>query len=92
MLRVQTLAIEGSVIVCEYFFREFHSRGSYEYLSAWAAEVDRVGREGWKVLDSDRRPKQFGLWTVVLVRPAQEFCDRKAESDRSEDSEGHGSQ
>ncbi len=76
------------MIVCEYFFKEFYSRGSDEYLNAWTAEVDRMGWEGWKVLDSARRPKRFGLWTVVLVRPAQEFCDRKAESDRSEDSEG----
>lgn len=78
------------MIVCEYFFKEFYSRGSDEYVNAWVAEVDRLGWEGWKVLDSTRRPKQPGFWTVVLVRPAQEFCDRELRSDRSEDAEGSG--
>jgi len=33
------------MIICEYFFKEFYSRGSDEYLNAWAAEVDRMGWE-----------------------------------------------
>lgn len=78
------------MIVCEYFFKEFYSRGSDEYLNAWAAEVDRLGSDGWKVLDSTRRPERPGFWTVVLVRPAQEFCDRQLGSDRLEDPEGSG--
>jgi hypothetical protein len=75
------------MIVCEYFFKEFDSRGSDEYLSAWAAEVDRMGCVGWRVIDSTRRRKQPGLWTVLLVRPAPEFCGREIKSDRWEDSE-----
>jgi hypothetical protein len=35
------------MIVCEYFFKGFYSRGSEEYLNAWAAEIDRMCWEGW---------------------------------------------
>jgi hypothetical protein len=76
------------VIVCEYFFKEFYSRGSDEYLNAWAAEVDRMGGQGWQVLDSTRRAKRPGVWTVVLVRPAPELGAHGMRSDRSEDSKG----
>jgi hypothetical protein len=78
------------VIVCEYFFKEFYSKGSDEYLNAWAAEVDRLGCQGWKVLDSTRRPRQPGLWTVVLVRPAGEFCARDPKPERLQDAEDCG--
>jgi hypothetical protein len=74
------------MIVCEYFFKEFDARGSDEYLNAWAAEVDRMGGLGWKVADSTRRRKQPGVWSVLLVRPAQEFCGRETKSDRRKDS------
>jgi hypothetical protein len=61
------------VIVCEYFFKEFYSQGSDEYLYAWAREVDVLADEGWKVLDSVRQPRHPGYWTTVLGRPVQEF-------------------
>jgi hypothetical protein len=77
------------VIVCEYFFKEFYSRGSDEYLNAWAGEIDRMGCEGWKVVDSTRRSQCPGTWTVVLVRPASEFCDRETKSNRSSDAAGN---
>ena len=64
------------MIVCEYFFKEFHSRGSDEYLRAWAAQVDRMAAEGWRVLDCSRKPQQ-GFWTVILGRPNEEFTHYK---------------
>jgi hypothetical protein len=60
------------MIICEYFFLQFYSRGSGEYLHAWAAEVDRMADEGWRVLDCSRKP-QPGFWTVILGRPQSEF-------------------
>jgi hypothetical protein len=35
------------MIVCEYFFKGFNARGSDEYLSAWAADMDRTAGEDW---------------------------------------------
>jgi len=68
------------MIVCEYVFKEFYSRGSDQYLNAWAAQVDRLGREGWEVLDSIRCQGRPGVWTVVLARPAEAHRKRKAEA------------
>jgi hypothetical protein len=56
------------MIVCEYFFKEFYSRGSNDYLSAWAAQVDCMAGKGWQVLDCRRKP-QPGFWTVIFERP-----------------------
>jgi hypothetical protein len=57
-------AVGGLVmIVCEYFFKEFHARGNGDYLSAWVAQVDQMGAEGWKVLDCCRKNDQPGFWT-----------------------------
>jgi hypothetical protein len=67
---------EEIVIVCEYFFKEFHSRGSDDYLNAWVAQVDRMSCDGWKVLDATPRPNRAGFWTVVLVRAAEEISGR----------------
>jgi hypothetical protein len=72
------------VIVCEYFFKKFYSRGSDEYLHAWATEVDRMADEGWKVLDCCRQWQSPGFWTVVLVRPAHEFRSLEVEQDLQE--------
>ena len=75
------------MIVCEYFFMGFYSRGSQEYLNAWASEIDRMCWDGWEVLDSTRRLEAPGFWPVVLVRPPRKSCHRKTQSDRLEDSE-----
>lgn len=72
------------MIACEYFFKEFYSRGSDEYLNHWAAQVDRMSSEGWQVLDSTRRAGHPGFWTVVLVRPAHLFPDSGIPTRRSE--------
>ena len=61
------------MIVCEYFFKEFHSKGSDEYLDAWAEELDRLSDQGWRVLDSVRQPRRPGYWILVLGRPEHEF-------------------
>jgi hypothetical protein len=57
------------MIVCEYLFMDFCSRGTDDYLCAWAAKVDKMGNQGWEVLESLRRPATPGLWTVLLWRP-----------------------
>jgi hypothetical protein len=69
------------MIVCEYFFKGFYSRGSEEYLNAWAAEIDRMCWEGWEVLDSTRRLEDSGFWTVVLVRPPRAHSESSRRSD-----------
>ena len=70
------------MIVCEYCFKEFYTRGSEDYLNSWVAQVDRMANEGWEVLDSTRREGRPGLWTVVLARPAAEFRKTSSEEDR----------
>ncbi len=79
------------MVVCEYFFKEFYSRGSEEYLNSWVAQVDRMGREGWEVLDSTRCPLHPGSWTVVLTRPARGVRHPEAHQTPSED-EGYSGQ
>ncbi len=61
------------MIVCEYFFKAFYTRGSEEYLHAWAMEVDLLAEEGWKVLDCRRQTHGRGFWTVIFARPAHQF-------------------
>lgn len=78
------------MIVCEYCFKEFYTRGSEDYLNTWVAQVDRLAREGWEVLDSTRREGQPGLWTVVLARPAAEFRKPGNEEDSLSDSSEAG--
>ncbi len=60
------------MIVYEYFFKEFHARGNGDYLTKWAAQVDQLAAEGWKVLDCCRKNEQPGFWTVILGRPERE--------------------
>ena len=71
------------MIVCEYIFKEFNSRGNDEYLDSWTSQVDRMGEEGWEVLECVRRPGSFGLWTVLLCRPGQNGFRRKMRHDLS---------
>jgi hypothetical protein len=59
------------MIVCEYLFMDFYSRGNDEDLYAWATKVDQMGYQGWEVLECIRRPRSFGLWTVLLSRPTR---------------------
>lgn len=73
------------MIICEYFFKQFHSRGSNEYLNAWASEVDEMADQGWRVLDCCRESRAPGLWTVVFGRPADEFLPLRVEDDQEED-------
>jgi hypothetical protein len=75
------------MIVCEYFFVDFHSRGNDEYLYAWATMVDQMGNQGWEVLECIRRSGRFGLWTVLLFRPSPNGPRNKLRHDRSEDRE-----
>ena len=65
------------MIVCEYFFKAFDSRGSDDYFDAWAREVDLLGDQGWKVVDSLRQHGRPGNWTLVLGRPESEFSDKQ---------------
>jgi molybdopterin-binding protein len=58
-------------IFCEYVFKSFHSRGSDDYINAWAADIDRMTDEGWKVLGSERSQTAF-QWTVCLYREGAE--------------------
>jgi hypothetical protein len=61
------------MIVCEYLFKAFYTRGSEEYLDTWAMEVDLLAEEGWKVLDCCRQAQGRGFWTLILARPAHLF-------------------
>lgn len=76
---------EKSMIVCEYFFKDFNSRGSDEYLDSWASHVDHMADEGWEVLECIRRPGNFGLWTVLLSRPSGDGPRHQLRRDISED-------
>jgi hypothetical protein len=62
------------MIVCEYLFKVFNSRGSDDYLLAWTIQVDCMAAEGWTVLECYRDPGQPGFWTTVLWRSAERFC------------------
>jgi hypothetical protein len=75
------------MIVCEYLFMDFHSRGNDEYLCAWAIDVDQMGHQGWEVLECTRMPRRFGVWTVVLFRPSGNGPRNKLRHDGSEDRE-----
>lgn len=75
------------MIGCEYIFKEFNSLGSDEYLNSWASEVDRLGNEGWEVIECVRRPGNAGLWTVTLCRQNQERPLDKMRQDLSIDCE-----
>jgi molybdopterin-binding protein len=55
-------------MACEYVFKDFYSRGSDEYINTWAAEVDQLAGEGWKILDSVRSQGKPFQWTVCLYR------------------------
>ena len=61
----------------EYFFKRFYSRGDDEYLRAWAAEIDLMADQEWKVLDCHRQASP-GFWITILGRPAHEFRDEGA--------------
>jgi len=58
------------MIVCEYVFKEFNTKGSNEDMDSWASHVDLMGEEGWAVLECNRKPASLGLWTVP-VEPLQ---------------------
>lgn len=73
------------MIVCEYFFKAFYTRGSEEYLNTWAMEVDLLSKEGWKVLDCCRQTQSCGFWTVILARPAHLFHRESVEGRFPED-------
>jgi hypothetical protein len=73
------------MIACEYIFKEFNSLGSDEHLDRWALEVDRLGDEGWEILECVRRPGRPGFWTVLLCRPGQKDSHRKMRLDLSGD-------
>jgi molybdopterin-binding protein len=57
------------VIAHEYFYKGFRSRGDDDYISQWAAEIDRMAAAGWEVLGSERMPGIPFQWTVCLYRP-----------------------
>jgi hypothetical protein len=73
------------MIVFEYFFKEFNARGSGEYLSAWAADVDQMADEGWELVE--RIPRLHGQWTVLFCRPDQRLQWQETERDLPMDSE-----
>jgi hypothetical protein len=72
------------MILCEYFFVDFYSRGNDEYLYAWATKVDQMGDQGWEVLECIQRPRNFGLWTVLLCRSSRNGPRRKLRNGISE--------
>jgi hypothetical protein len=72
------------MIVCEYFFKEFKARASDEYLSAWAADVDRMADEGWEVVE--HIPREYGQWTVLLSSAGQKHRCQETQKDLSKDS------
>ena len=53
---------------CEVFLKDFYTRGTDEYLSHWANEVDWMAAEGWKVIECCRQSGRPGFWTVVFGR------------------------
>jgi hypothetical protein len=71
------------MIVREYFFKEFNARGNDEYLSAWAADVDRMGDEGWEVVEHTQR-----LWTMdcITIQSGSETPSSRNPEDLSKDS------
>lgn len=73
------------MVVCEFFFKPFHSRGSNDYLNAWAADVDCMAAEGWAVVECCRLSGHPGFWTVVLGRPAQQVCSLESKPESQDD-------
>lgn len=58
---------------CEMFLKEFHARGSDEYLNHWAKEVDWMAAEGWTVVECCRQLERPGFWTVVFGRVRRRY-------------------
>jgi hypothetical protein len=56
------------MIVCEYLFTEFNTRGSDEYVARWAEHLDETLAEGWEVVDAVRKSSADGMWSVCLAR------------------------
>jgi hypothetical protein len=73
------------MIIFEYFFKVFDARGSGEYLSAWATDVDRMADQGWELVE--RIPRLHGQWTVLFCRPGERFHRHETEKNVSKDLE-----
>jgi hypothetical protein len=73
------------MVLCEFFFKEFHSRGSDDYVYVWSSEVDKMAAQGWTVIECCRQSEHPGFWTVVLGRPAQQFCCPERKNDLAQD-------
>jgi hypothetical protein len=73
-LLVRLVLLGAAMIVCEYWYRDFNSRGSDDYVRTWAAQVDRMAAEGWSVLECYPDRKHPGSWTTVLIRPQERPC------------------
>ena len=56
------------MIVCEYLFTEFNTRGSNEYIEWWAEQLEDVLAQGWQVVDAVRKSSADGMWSVCLAR------------------------
>jgi hypothetical protein len=61
------------MIVCDVFFKEFYARGSDDYLSHWATEVDWMAADGWRVVECCRQSEYPGFWTVVFGRTRRKY-------------------
>jgi hypothetical protein len=59
------------MLLCEYLFKSFNSRGTCEYLETWASQVDEMAEQGWEVLECVRTSQRSGQWTVLLCRTAE---------------------
>ncbi len=56
------------MIVCEYLYTEFNTRGSDEYVAWWAEQLEDVLAQGWQVEDAVRKSRGDGMWSVCLAR------------------------
>lgn len=56
------------MIVCEYLYTEFNTRGSDEYVEWWAEQLEEVLAQGWQVVDAVRKSHADGMWSVCLAR------------------------
>jgi len=63
-----------SMILCEYRFENFNTRGDDDYLDSFAVRLDELFTQGWALLDAHRDAE--GWWQVELYKPT--FSDSKA--------------
>jgi hypothetical protein len=65
------------LIAFEHRFESFDTRGNDCYVDGFAARLDKLILEGWRVLESTRDPLSAGCWQVELFREGRLETSRR---------------